>query len=81
MLEGDLEKLQYDPQTLLNSTLKYSSMVSNMRDKYGRVFKFWVQSKQSKSKKIFVGQNLDEFLPINMKPARYVCPTFIFVRI
>ena len=90
-LEGDLEKLQYAMQTLLNSNLKYSSLISNMRDKYGRVFKLWVKSKHSKpsetiledtkSKKIIVDQNLDEFIPTTMKPARYICPTFIFVRI
>ena len=77
-LEGDTEKIYIELKRLReHDILKSSTIITNMTEKYRKVFNLWISSKKSsdllpmdaKTMRIIEAQNLNEFISTNLKPA------------
>ena len=77
-LEGDTEKIYIELKHLReHDILKSSTIITNVTEKYRKVFNLWISSKKSsdllpmdaKTMRIIEAQNLNEFISTNLKPA------------
>ena len=84
-LRSDLDRLQVALENL-DSDLNQSTIITDMRDRYLRIYnlrmksKNWLESKiyeDIKTGTIIKEQNLSEFISANTKPARYAL-NFVF---
>ena len=79
---SDLCRLKTELERLLNSKLKNSSFIRNMKDRYLTIFKSktrsnkkWFQKKNyvdEKAVSLIEKDGLQEFIPDGLKPIRYV---------